>query len=362
MMEYSWENVEKIVSEIRNKKLDFNNSNIVLFGAGMNGSLAYQKLKVKYTVVGFSDNNSSRWGCTNEGLQIINPAELKNIENLLVVITVTGKPCKAISEQLDNLNLANLTYFELCISENFEQFNRVYNELLIDDFSKKTYRNIILGNLLQDESLLKEVFVKNQYFELPEFNLSTPKEVFVDCGAFAGDTMEAFIFNRAGTFKKMYCFEPTEKTYRAMNFRSERLIKEWALAERQIVLEQKVVGSENGSIFFADEINADKSNRMSNETDKKGQSITIVTLDSYFENIEDKPTFIKADIEGAEVDLINGAKSIIINHKPQLAICLYHCVDDLFEIPLLLKQLNPEYKMDIRHHMPNYYETVLYCY
>ncbi len=362
MIKYSWNDVEKKVEEIKNRNLNISKANIVLFGAGMNGSSAYKKLKDRCKVVGFSDNNSSLWSGTHEGIQVINPNDLKNIENLIVVVTVTGQHYQAILNQLDGLKLTYITYFELCLSENFEKFVKVYNDLIVDDFSRKTYTNIILSNLLRDESLLKEVFVRNQYFELPEFYLSTPKEVFVDCGAYAGDTMETFIHNRVGTFKRMYSFEPTDKTYKAMCYRRERLIREWALDESQIVVEQKAVSCENGSIFFADEINAEKSNRISNETEKKGQSIPMVALDSYFENIVDKPTFIKADIEGAEVDLINGAKNIIVNNKPLLAICLYHSVDDLYEIPLLLNKLNPEYKMDIRHHMPNYYETVLYCY
>lgn len=49
-------------------------------------------------------------------------------------------------------------------------------------------------------------------------------------------------------------------------------------------------------------------------------------------------------------------------HMKELAICIYHKETDLYEIPILLKQLQAGYKMDIRHHMLNFYETVLYCY
>ena len=60
--------------------------------------------------------------------------------------------------------------------------------------------------------------------------------------------------------------------------------------------------------------------------------------------------------------MLKGAEELIRSGKPLLAICIYHRIEDLYEIPMLLKQFRPDYKMSIRHHMPNYYETVLYCY
>ena len=103
-------------------------------------------------------------------------------------------------------------------------------------------------------------------------------------------------------------------------------------------------------------------NRIVDESKELCKEIQAVALDSFFENKQDKPTFIKADVEGSESDLIRGAEQIIRGNKPMIAICVYHQIEDLFEIPIRLKQLNPEYRMAVRHHMLNYHETVLYCY
>ena len=298
------------------------------------------------------------WG----GVKITNPANLLNIENLVVIITVTGSYCPAIKKQLNEMHIKYITYAELVIANHFADFETVHSELLEDGFSKSTYRNIIMSYLETDVNYLKSVFARNQYFAIPEFNLSSTKEVFVDCGAFAGDTMENFINNRVGTFKKIYLFEPTEKTYKALGYRKERLLREWALEEEQIIVEKKAVSSQNKAIKFTSEINGDKSNRISTGKDDGSEEIQAVTLDSYFEAIKDKPTFIKADIEGAEGEMIQGAERIISEYKPMLAICVYHRIEDLYELPIKLKQLNSNYKMAIRHHMPNYYESVLYCY
>ncbi len=368
MTTYSWKDVEKRVKEIKDREFDFHNLNFVLFGAGRSSSVIYKKIKDNYNIVGFSDNSSKKWENEHEGLKVLNPSDLKSIDNLLVVVTVTGQHYDSIIKQLQSLGIRYITYFELCLCENFEKFSDVYENLLIDEFSKKTYCNIVLSHLLCSESLLKEVFVRNQYFEVSEFNLLSQNEIFVDCGAFVGDTIESFLINKVATFDTIYAFEPTEKTFRAMSIRKDRLLKEWALDDDRIVLVQKAVGSENGSIILNETVNVETTNSISKVDFGNRKNIEntitmqVTTIDKYFENIENKPTFIKADIEGAEIDMIIGAQKIIVNNKPKIAICLYHNIDDLYEIPLLLKRLNPEYKMDVRHHMPNFCETVLYCY
>ena len=73
-------------------------------------------------------------------------------------------------------------------------------------------------------------------------------------------------------------------------------------------------------------------------------------------------TFIKMDIEGAEVEALKGAENIIRNKKPKLAICLYHRTSDFWTIPEMLHKMNPNYKFGVMHHYKyNCWETVLYA-
>jgi FkbM family methyltransferase len=72
-------------------------------------------------------------------------------------------------------------------------------------------------------------------------------------------------------------------------------------------------------------------------------------------------TFIKMDVEGAEIDALYGAKNTIIKNKPKLAICIYHTNEHLFEIPLLIHEWVPEYKLYVRHHGEVTAETVVYA-
>jgi hypothetical protein len=73
-------------------------------------------------------------------------------------------------------------------------------------------------------------------------------------------------------------------------------------------------------------------------------------------------SFIKSDIEGAEKDMILGARKLLTSVKPKLAISIYHRKWDILEIPLLIHDIEPTYRLKIRHHSDNCEETVLYCF
>ena len=67
------------------------------------------------------------------------------------------------------------------------------------------------------------------------------------------------------------------------------------------------------------------------------------------------------DIEGSELKALLGAKELLEKQKPKLAICIYHLYNDLWEIPLLIKNINPSYKLYMGHHSQNLFETVIYA-
>ena len=73
-------------------------------------------------------------------------------------------------------------------------------------------------------------------------------------------------------------------------------------------------------------------------------------------------TFIKMDVEGAELKSLIGAKNTIIKNRPRLAICLYHRTDDIYAIPDYILSLVPDYKFYLRHYGTSAVETVLYAY
>ena len=71
------------------------------------------------------------------------------------------------------------------------------------------------------------------------------------------------------------------------------------------------------------------------------------------------PDFLDRGDQQAEIEC---EKSILKNY-PKLAICIYHSTKDLWEIPIFINDLFPDYShFEIRHHTKLFFETVLYVY
>lgn len=87
----------------------------------------------------------------------------------------------------------------------------------------------------------------------------------------------------------------------------------------------------------------------------------IVRVTAIDEIIKEPVTFLKLDIEGAELSAIKGAEKTIRRDKPKCAVSIYHKPEDIWEIPALLLEYNPDYRLFIRHYTLLQYETVLYA-
>jgi FkbM family methyltransferase len=159
-------------------------------------------------------------------------------------------------------------------------------------------------------------------------------EVFVDCGAFDGDSILMFIKQYGGKYKSIYGYELTPATYK------EAL--ENTMGHERIYLRNAGISDKNGTMSFYD-ISIPAGNRLSEGGNAIGN---IVKMD---DDIHEDITFIKMDIEGAEVAAILGAAEHIKRSKPKLAISLYHKLSDLIIIPKLIHQLVPEYKFYFQH-------------
>ena len=73
------------------------------------------------------------------------------------------------------------------------------------------------------------------------------------------------------------------------------------------------------------------------------------------------PTYIKMDIEGAELEALWGARRTLKEHSPVLAICAYHTSDHLWQIPLLIHAIQPDYRLFFRRYAEGEWEIVWYA-
>lgn len=338
------------------------NTEIVIFVLpGTNGGGAEKLLKEK----GFNVSKICEVENDAEALK----SALAEFENSSVAIVLNSdKYWKENHELFKNYSGVVQLFSVMKLFYNFikPSLKEVYN-LLDDDLSREIFTEVLNVRFkIKSRKAIIPYFDNNQYFTLPEMNLFEGDSVFVDCGAFVGDTLERFINNCQSVFGKYYAFEPGTIQGTAFSERKKRLVKEWALAESKIQLIQAGVGNQNTEGIYVqgwlDEnligrrISYEKN---ISETDFI-DTIKIVRLDDVLEG--QRVDFIKSDVEGSEMQMLQGAENIIKTQKPLLALSIYHKLTDYYEIPLYIKNLVPEYHMKIRHHSTNFPETVLYCY
>lgn len=194
-----------------------------------------------------------------------------------------------------------------------------------------------------------------QYFDLP-YLPHHEKEVFVDAGALNGDTSLRFIEWCHNKFEHIYCFEPDrtniEKCHKNLEHAESCEGGIQHISERYTII-PKAVYDKKGEISF---------DVCSNGLSKVGTGTETVPTASLDEELFGKRiTFIKMDIEGAELHALQGARNIIKKQRPTLAISVYHKPEDIIEIPNYILELNTDYQFYLRHYSLFGTETVLYA-
>jgi FkbM family methyltransferase len=181
------------------------------------------------------------------------------------------------------------------------------------------------------------------YF-LPEAVLPWRKrETFVDVGCY--DAMTSLEFVGICPDGKIIAFEPEPMQARTCR----KFLKKIPNA---IIIEAATSDTPGTTTFM-------RSGTNSKFSETGDIIVRVTTLDEELKN--DEVTFIKMDIEGAELPTLRGAEKIIREQKPRLAICIYHLLDDIRTIPEYILSLNPNYKLYIRQYSPGKAETVLYA-
>ena len=74
--------------------------------------------------------------------------------------------------------------------------------------------------------------------------------------------------------------------------------------------------------------------------------MSVVSLDSVLNG--ESVDYVKYDVEGSEKEALMGSKNTIQTHAPKLLVSLYHRSEDLFVLPELVKELNPDYSLYLR--------------
>lgn len=352
----------RLTSELKNAQTQY----VCIFGAKELGVFlvnTFLKLNTNIKIDFFCDNDKKKWGreiCNN--IKCISPEELEIYKNDVAII-IASKSWKEIMEQLHSNHFRKIYPVFSMIYLNFNFFyndklnylqNKYLNviDMFADQESKRTYFTVI-RNLFVDSPVYAdytEICCGKQNFAEGIIELNE-NEVFVDCGAYDGDTVKQFLQEVHNRFSEVHAFELDKTNYIKLGKTVETLGKSL----------QCKVSTYNVGLWDKEEIilynnHADESSRITDQGNAEGK---VVPLDSILEG--KKVSFIKMDIEGAELQALQGAKNIIMKQQPKLAISIYHSLEDLWQIPSYIKNIAPQYKLYLRHHTTAYYDTICYA-
>lgn len=275
-----------------------------IWGAGFCGTMVRRSFP-DINWHGFIDSNPP--GQTKQGLPVFSPAKLRDCGNGAVVVVASTDWHMQIVEQLEAYGFP-------------------------------------MERVIDAGKMILELF-ECQYFDLPYLKPSD-SEFFVDVGCFDGSTVRSFIKWAQGTYQEILSFEPDTKCF--------NVCKEALADVKGLNLDKRGLWNEKCELAFS--AAGDSTSKI---VESGGEKIDTVCLDEVVE--KKRVSFIKMDIEGAEKQALLGAADTIRKYRPKLAICIYHKPQDIWEIPELILEMNPDYHLYIRHYSLREAETVLYA-
>jgi FkbM family methyltransferase len=346
---------------------------IVLYGAGTRGRQALAALRAAgVEPIAFADAAATDQSPEVEGLKVLSVASATALHGRSGAFVVTVfRPDVHYPTVRDHLRASGcecviplilftwrypgpyLPYFALDVPEPIPlqaAAIRTVFDLLADEESIREYVSAVRWRLHGDYDSVPRPSTTVQYFEDDLMRLRSD-ETFVDCGAFDGDTLQAFLDRGKGEFRKYIALEPDPGSFARLKAFSANLPE---TVRARLGLIPVASGAARATIRFA--ANGQGSARASEDGDVEVQ---VRPLDELLADAQ--PTYIKMDVEGAEPDSLRGAAATIRRHRPALAICVYHHRDHLWQIPILVNSLVQDYRYHLRRYGHNFWETVLYA-
>ncbi len=182
-----------------------------------------------------------------------------------------------------------------------------------------------VGGALQ---ILSEIFMPNhphQYLYGP--TQIGPDDVVLDIGACEG-SFAALVTSRS---KRVIVVEPSRSMC--------RLIEELFRVRHQTcpVILNCLLGGERSTAYFVEDASNPAGSGVSTTPVDGGYELPVITLDQLVEMVEDKPTFIKCDAEGAAVQIYSGGVKFLTQSHPKIATASYHTDSEYLDLYALLK-------------------------
>lgn len=356
---------KKLIDYLNNNTVDVHDRTLVVWGTGNTSLLYYEGLKrlenegfiISY-YTGKNVNASVIGRKTFNGKPLICPEDVKNLKNPLVLITTPNfRYVNEIKSECEDFGVEARHIDEVVFKLHVKEIEECL-KLFSNDRSREIYSEVALARA-EGKNPNPNIVIGRSLFNIPEFFAAERDGRFIDCGAFVGDSIERYIMDREDSYafvNKITAFEPDLNNFAALKTRIERLKKEWNFDDEMFTLYNAGVGGQT-----VEKILSEQKNGMSSKFTESGdgRKALIYALDDV---MKESYSYLKADIESYEYQMLGGARKTIQSYKPNLAVCIYHNAVDFYQIPILVHDLYPDYKLMIRQHSFTVAETLLYAY
>ena len=317
-----YEDIQEIVKKWSASRVDLSAPKICYYGAGAGGRFAMNYVR-------------------KESPRIKNPFSFCVSEEI---------PCLKIPFIIDGYKTGTLDGCPIISFDDFLKLPDFREYLVLITVGTDTAQREIKAKLNQYGLRYAFVFYdcdsQQQYFEIKTMCPDMCNEYFVDAGALDGTTTKSFLDNFPDGHA--YVFEPSPKqflvTQDALQKYPEAELFPYGVYDENTVLRFSPLEGNEGSAKISEAGSIE---------------VEVRKLDDLLG--DRKVTFIKMDIEGSELAALRGAERIIREQRPKLAISAYHKPEDIWEIPSLILQYHPDYKLYLRHYSITETETVLYA-
>ena len=351
-----------------------NKRDVLIFGAGNVGRKALLALRSNgYNVLGFIDNNAKLHGAKIDQINVYSPKNAFNKygDNIAVIIGIHCGEAHGLMSQriapLKELGFTKIAHFGLFawkhptgllpyyaldlpskIPHAKDKILKAF-QLLDEETSRKVYVDHIEWRLTLNFDVLPRPVADSIYFN-EKLLKNNENEVLVDGGAYTGDTIKSFVegFGKKG-FSRIICFEPDPTNFPKLQEFADTVDKK--LGELQVY--PFALGDNEQDIFI-------ELSGIASRVSEEGVLVKCKTIDN-FDYHGDYPTFIKLDLEGFEIPALLGGAKTIASKSPTLTICSYHKQSDIWEIPLAIHAINPNYKFRFVQHLSDGWDLVLYA-
>ena len=219
--------------------------------------------------------------------------------------------------------------------ENSDKIKKAY-DLLEDGESKRIFEKTILYKLTGNIDFLFEA-ESDEDTVMTTLIQAEDIESYADLGAYNGDTLRK-LANYAPKLSRAVAFEPSPKTFKKLS----------AYVETETRFDINAINaaawSEDTTLEFSDE-----GNRNSGLFAKgKHTEVAARSLDEVLDG--DGVDYIKYDVEGCEREALAGSEKTISAYYPKLLVSAYHKSEDIYDLPLLIHEKFPSYKLYYRRY------------